>query len=87
MTVAAELESFVVKRFLKDQPPPGFDTKSDLIGGGILNSLALVELLSHIERLYGIEIGESEIVPENFENIEALQRLVVSRMASTEGGR
>lgn len=76
MMIRDELEQFIVKHYLKGDVPTGFDSQFDLIDSGILTSLALVNLISHVEDCYEIEFGESDIVPENFATIHALAQFI-----------
>jgi methoxymalonate biosynthesis acyl carrier protein len=53
---------------------PSDDT--DLIDGGLLDSLALVELLFAIEREFDIRIQLDELDIESFRTIESIQQFV-----------
>jgi len=48
----------------------------NLIVGGVLDSIALVEIISEFEKSFGIEIPYEEIAPENFDSIDAMVSLV-----------
>jgi acyl carrier protein len=54
--------------------PPSFET--DLIESGVLDSLALVELLFEIERQFQIELQLDELDVENFRTVERICELV-----------
>lgn len=54
--------------------PPGPD--ADLIEGGVLDSLALVELLFAIEQELGIEIPAERLEVERFRTLGSLEKLV-----------
>lgn len=57
---------------------------ADLIDGGLLDSLALVELLAAIEAEFGIEIPLDELDLDRIRTLEKLTELVdeyVARMA------
>jgi acyl carrier protein len=86
VTVREELLEYVVERYLKGERPAGFNCDSDLIGSGILTSLALVDLLCHVERRYAIRIGEVDLVPENFETIGAVESLIQVNRHTSVGG-
>jgi acyl carrier protein len=43
---------------------------------GLLDSMALVELLAFIEENTGVRVPDSAIEPENFETVERIEKLV-----------
>jgi acyl carrier protein len=58
------------------RPEFDFRASSDFLGDGLLDSLDLVTLVAELDRGYGIQIPGVEIVPENFQNLEAITALV-----------
>ena len=61
---------------------PGEDV--DLIEGGVIDSLALVELLFAIERHFGVEIPPDRLEVERFRTIGRLAELVAECGAMRE---
>ena len=59
---------------------PAYDT--DLIDGGLLDSLALVSLIGEIELDFGFPLPLDEVDVESFRSIERIAELVASRSAS-----
>jgi acyl carrier protein len=47
-----------------------------LLDHGVLDSLGLFQLVSHIEDEFGVEIADEELVPSNFNTIVDIARLV-----------
>jgi len=47
-----------------------------------LTSMDMVNLMLAVEAEFDFTIPQSDITPENFQSVEALNRLVVSQMAS-----
>jgi acyl carrier protein len=52
-----------------------------LLEQGVLDSLLLMSFIAFLERKYGIEIPDEEVVPENFENLRSI-RLLITRLSS-----
>jgi acyl carrier protein len=65
-------------------PPP--DQGADLIDGGILDSLALVELLAAVEVEFSIEVPLDELDLERIRTLEGLAELVAERIAHATPG-
>ena len=45
--------------------------------GRILDSFGVITLVSELEDAYGIEIGASEMTPDNFNSAEAIYNMVI----------
>ena len=50
--------------------------ETDLIDGGLLDSLALVELLFQVEREFGIEVSFDDLDIENFRTVERITQFI-----------
>jgi acyl carrier protein len=57
--------------------PPGPDV--DLFAQGVLDSLAFVDLLLHLEREFAIAITPEDVDVERFRSIAAIARFVAGR--------
>lgn len=51
-------------------------TASALIDEGILDSVTLVEIVTELMDAFEIEIPYEEVIPENFNSIDAMVKLV-----------
>ena len=58
----------------KGKTPPGPDT--DLIETGVLDSLAILDLVAFVETRYDLALPVEEFTPENFRNVRAIAALV-----------
>ena len=56
---------------------PAFET--DLFESGVLDSMAFVELLLHLEREFGVATSVDDLAPEHFRSIAAIADFVQSR--------
>jgi acyl carrier protein len=55
-----------------------------LLEGGIVDSLGMLEILTFINRELGIELGDGDLVPENFATIATLARFLEGRSAESK---
>ncbi len=58
------------------RPEFDFTTSQDFVGDGMLDSYDIVTLVSDLDAAYGISISGLDIVPENFQNIASIQKLL-----------
>ncbi|NOY17546.1 MAG: acyl carrier protein [Gammaproteobacteria bacterium] len=78
MEIEKIITEFVEKRFMRDAASPPAATDS-LLDSGILDSAGIFELVSFLEKTFNIEVGDDDIVPDHFENIECITTLVKAR--------
>ena len=59
---------------------PGIDyaNENNLITNEILTSFDIVMLISLLNNKFNINITPMELIPENFENVEAIEKLINS---------
>lgn len=78
--VKRRLREFVTKNFyLAD--PSSFDDASSFLDRGVIDSTGVLELVAFVEGEYGITVADDEIVPANFDTINALAGFVVRKRA------
>ena len=65
---------FPLVRTLRDQ--------DRLLGDGILDSLGILEVVSFLEREFGMTVSDEELLPENFNSISTLAAFVESKRKS-----
>lgn len=54
-----------------------YENCETLIDEGILDSLAIISLVSEIEEEFDVQIPTVEIIPENFNSAKAIWNLIV----------
>ena len=74
--LASRIRLFITSSFLSSNEEPISDDL-DLIGTGILDSLAVVEIAGYLENLAGREIGGHELTPKNIGSIRAMTQFVL----------
>ncbi len=58
-------------------PDVDFRSNDDLIGGGVLDSLDIVTLITEINNAFDVSIPAEEVIPENFNSASALYALIM----------
>ena len=66
-----------VMNILKEiKPTKDLTTVTDIIEGGYLDSFELMSLIAQLGDDFGIEIDVDEIMPENFNSVDAIAAMV-----------
>ena len=70
------IKSYVLKNFLFSDDESAFEDSTLLIQKGIIDSTGILEIISHLEETFGIQVAEDEMIPANFESIDAMAAFV-----------
>ncbi|MEO1201572.1 MAG: acyl carrier protein [Pseudomonadota bacterium] len=77
--VSSTIHDFVKERF----PLAGnveLDNDTSLLESGIVDSLGVLNLVEFVEEQFSIVAEDDDLVPENFDTIDALTRFVLDRV-------
>jgi acyl carrier protein len=58
------------------RPEFDFSTSNDFITDGMLDSFDMMTLVATLDKTYGISIQGTDIVPENFKNLQTIEALL-----------
>ena len=58
------------------KPGVDFEKETELVDSGILDSMAIIQLVARLADEYDVEITPVDLVPENFNSAEAIYALV-----------
>lgn len=81
MNRSASVTDRLREYFAKESPasgPIGADTP--LLESGILDSLAIIKLLTFIEDQFSVEVTDEEFDPENFASVAAIAALIAAKL-------
>jgi acyl carrier protein len=59
------------------RPDSDFSSSEDFITDYLLDSFDIITLTAELEETYGIQIQTDDIVPENYQSVEAIANLVL----------
>ena len=61
------------------RPDIEFEEEKELIDGGLLDSFDIVSIISDLNDAFDINIRVTDLKPENFNSVEAIHNLVLSK--------
>jgi acyl carrier protein len=79
--IIATVKQFILDEFLPGEEPSALTPQVQLIAGGILDSLATLELVSFLEERYGIQLEAHELDPSRIGTLTSIAQLVQSKLA------
>lgn len=77
--VREELRDFIVTSYLFGDDSRLPADGDSLIESGVVDSTGILELIEFLESTYGIEVSETETVPDNLGSVANLTRFVVRK--------
>ncbi len=79
--ITGAVKEFIMREFLPGESPDNLRESTELITGGILDSLATLKLVAFLEESYGIQVKPHELDPENLNTIADISSFVESKRA------
>lgn len=78
--VREQIHRHVRENFLFDDGDVGDDTS--LLDEGIIDSMSVLELVLFVEEHFGVAVAEREVVPDNFDSVNALVAFVACKLGA-----
>jgi acyl carrier protein len=58
------------------------DPDEDLLARGIIDSLGVLKVIVALENMFGIEVMDEDVVPENFQSLNCLAKFVEQKRST-----
>jgi acyl carrier protein len=81
--IKATAKDFLLREFLPGEDPAALTDSTPLVTTGILDSIAVLKVVTFLENEFGITIEPHEAVVENLNTVSDIARLVVSKKAAS----
>ena len=81
-SIAHQIHDYVGTNFLFDLTEVSYE--DSLLEQGVLDSTAVLELVMFVEETFGVAVLEHEVVPENFDSINALAAFVQDKLSQLQ---
>lgn len=72
------MKETVIEILASIRPDVDFESTEGLVSGGILESFDLVSLISELSDEFSVTISAKELVPENFDSVDAIVKMIES---------
>lgn len=75
-----ELRKFIIDRYLSHFGAAKLSDDDSFLEKGIIDSIGVIELAAFIQKKYGIKIKPPEIIPDNFDTLNNLERYIQKKL-------
>ncbi len=76
------ITTYIKKEFLAEEPQLVLENDLRLLDEGFIDSLGIFLLIGHIEREFGVKIMQNDVTIANFETVNAIKSLVMTKLAA-----
>jgi acyl carrier protein len=77
--VQERLQEYLLREVLASKDPAALPADKPLVTSGLLDSISTLQLVAFMEKEFSIEIEAHETGAENFDTLERITRLVMSK--------
>jgi acyl carrier protein len=81
--IKATLKTFILNEYLPGEDPAALTDTTALMTTGILDSIAVLKVVTFLENQFGITVEPYEAVVENLNTLSDIARLVMSKKAAS----
>ena len=81
--IKTTVKTFILNEYLPGEDPAALTDTTALMTTGILDSIAVLKVVTFLESEFGISIKPREAVVENLNTISDIVRLVTSKKVAT----
>lgn len=73
------MEEKIIKMLEENDDSIDYANETNLIDDGLLDSFGVIALVADLEDAFDVEIGTADLVPENFNSVQAIAALIRKR--------
>jgi len=76
MEIELQIREYILENFMYSDNAGELTNVMSLFDNGILDSTGVLELVGHIEETFGIQVDDTELVPENFDSVNNISAYI-----------
>ena len=74
--IVDSIRDFITREIMHGSVQGDLDPELRLLEEGVLDSLGLQQLITFLEQKYSITVDDDDLLPENFETVNAIAALI-----------
>ena len=79
MEIEQMVEKYIVEELLVAGKDERLDPEQSLLSSGVIDSLAILRLISFIEKTFDIVVEDEDVIPENFETLNIIGEYIKNK--------
>lgn len=81
-SIEQQLKDYIAEKILFTSRFP-YQDETSFLESGIIDSLKLLDILLHIEKVYHISVADDELVPDNFDSVSKIADFIRHKLGQT----
>ena len=77
--ISSSVENYIVEELIVGDKNQKLDYDQSLVNSGVIDSLAILRLITFLEENFDITVEDEEVVPENFDTINIITEFVANK--------
>lgn len=78
--IKTQVKKYILDNFLMGGDPGRVTDSTSFIDKGIIDSTGVLELVSFLQETYNIRVEDAEMVPENLDSLEKIEKYVRGKL-------
>jgi len=74
------VKDFIENKYLYRKDEKSISNEESLLNSGLIDSMGIFELVSFLEKEFNMEVGDEEVIPENFETINSIVEMINTKI-------
>jgi acyl carrier protein len=79
-SIVPEVRDYIARNFLFSDKGFQYTDDQSFLEEGIIDSLGIIELVSFVEKTYGISVADQELLPNNFDSVNKLSSYILNKL-------
>jgi acyl carrier protein len=80
------IKKFLIDEFLPDVGASEIDVEHDLLADGVIDSLGVLKLIAWLEERFALTVSDTELDPDNFRSVTAIDSFIAESRKPTVTG-
>ncbi|MBI1751992.1 MAG: acyl carrier protein [Acidobacteria bacterium] len=80
-SITPEIQDYIAKNFLFSDQGFQYGDDASFLEEGIIDSLGIIELVSFVEKKFGVSVADHELLPTNFDSVAKLSAFITRKLA------
>ncbi|GLH74847.1 hypothetical protein GETHLI_33490 [Geothrix limicola] len=82
ISITPAIREFIARNFLFSETGFNYSDDASFLEEGIIDSLGIIELVSFVEKTFGISVADSDLLPTNFDSVSRLSAFITNKLTN-----
>lgn len=82
MALEEKIKGYILENFLFTSDPSALASEDSFLDLGIIDSTGILEVITFLEKEFGVAVEDEEMVPENLDTVASLTAFVQRKSAA-----